>query len=74
MQWLATEGVDWVDVWRSDIDCPYDQRGAVDDTEAWFLQAVEQFLAGNGEGVMRAQSLPRKNVIAFSQLQCNFLS
>lgn len=25
VQWMGAQGVSWVDVWRSDIDCPYDQ-------------------------------------------------
>lgn len=44
VQWMAQEGVDFVDVWRSDIDCPYDKNGQADSTEDWFLTAVEEFL------------------------------
>ena len=25
VEWMVTQGVNWVDVWRSDIDCPYDK-------------------------------------------------
>ena len=43
--WMAGAGVAWVDVWRSDIDCPYDQGGKADATEPWFIDAVASFLA-----------------------------
>lgn len=25
VQWMSAQGVSWIDVWRSDIDCPYDK-------------------------------------------------
>jgi hypothetical protein len=42
---LKSSGVEFVDVWRCDIDSAYDTRGAPDYTAPFFLQALEAFLS-----------------------------
>jgi hypothetical protein len=41
--WLKEEGVEFVDVWRCDIDQAYDTKGP-DDTAPFFMDALKSFL------------------------------
>jgi hypothetical protein len=41
---LATQGLEFIDVWRCDIDSPYDNKGSADLTAPWFLDSLGAFL------------------------------
>ena len=46
VSFLGAQNVEFVDVWRCDIDSPYGRAGAPDATAPFFFAALESFLQG----------------------------
>jgi hypothetical protein len=50
VQFLTEQSVEFLDVWRCDIDSPYDTKGP-DATAPFFLEALKGFLGGGARAV-----------------------
>jgi len=46
VDFLGARAVEFIDVWRCDIDAPYDKGGAPDKTAPFFVDALARFLGG----------------------------